>query len=150
MKYNQLLQLTNDIKSPRVEYFLWVGGDFTGVHPALGLAHVGQPEHHQGAGAHHGLKTLGIFCVQQLRILPVEGKEHLGKERYFSILKLNTLNLHILPLSKPWQIIPNIFSIRSNISSSNVSQDKVVRMIASPTYYNWQGRINSQPYDIMA
>ena len=84
-----MIILADDIESPRVEYFLWVGGDFTGVHPALGLAHVGQPEHHEGAGAHHGLETLGIFGVQQLRILPVEGKEDLGIERY----KVSILNI---------------------------------------------------------
>ena len=65
--------LADDIESPRVEYFLRVGGDFTGVHPSLGLAHVGQLEHHEGAGAHHWLQIVGIFCVQQLRTLPVEG-----------------------------------------------------------------------------
>ena len=78
MKYNQLLQLTNHIESPRVEYFLRVGGDFTGVHPALGLAHVPQLEPHHGAGADQRLQAAGILCVQQLRTLPVEWKEHLG------------------------------------------------------------------------
>ena len=70
--------LANDIESPRGEYFLRVGGDLAGVHPPLGLADVGQLEHHHGAGAHQGQQTAGIFCVQQVRGLPVEWKEDLA------------------------------------------------------------------------
>ena len=70
--------LANDIESPRGEYFLRVGGHLAGVHPPLGLADVGQLEHHHGAGAHQGQQTAGIFCVQQVRGLPVEWKEDLA------------------------------------------------------------------------
>ena len=70
--------LANDIKSPGGENFLRVGGHLAGVHPPLGLADVGQLEHHHRAGADHWLQTARVLGVQQVRILPVERKEDLA------------------------------------------------------------------------